>query len=747
MHHLTDSPIVSPEADLYRMSPFARRLARLLRTAPAEGGMVVGLAGPAGSGKASTVNMALGYMIAMDIAGLDRAVADETAEDDALSAMLRGMTLPLRQEQLAALETASGGPGRTLVLRYDAWASTGQPGLIADIFRQLGTRIAAFARSEDGDAVAQAARALAALLDPRSERLAVPPPPRRGLFGRAPPAPQPPSSLDEARQALRRALDDLKAVNARILVVLENVARLAPAEAQALLSMVNTLGRLPGISYLLSYDPVALTALLERAGPGLGQALIEKTVTTPLDLPRPAPMRLLEALVSLAEDCFEAPMTEGEHDDLVRGFRTIPPLLDGPRDVTRLANALAFTDAATGRCLRTTDLIRMEMLRLAEPPFYDWMMTNAVQFHPRSGLFQIGDQKTARNFLESGLSRVEERNQLGVAALLAATFEGVARTLSLSGTSAPERLHDFDIRYPLDGPDGWDVYLRSLPATGVLSPEEWQHASDVRGDLKRSRAFVDTLIARQRDDGKPLLFTFLGAITRLPTAGGEPHGLLAALLELPDDIVAEGYAGTHRSALRELVHLLDYFEDPAGALSALILKEDINPFALAVLLEVLAERNGLMKSARLRSGSPLADAPLIEAIATLYLRISSVPPERTASWFATVELFPLLSIGTDKAGLYQLAQMLLTRDNDALRYFLYDVCTPWPFEGEIVHQLTHRPDPQLYPLEAMRDYAARAARRLPGDRFLADFTAAAGEFLADAHLKDRSARIRAKLGA
>ena len=144
------------------------------------------------------------------------------------------------------------------------------------------------------------------------------------------------------------------------------------------------------------------------------------------------------------------------------------------------------------------------------------------------------------------------------------------------------------------------------------------------------------------------------------------------------------------------------------------------------------------------SGTPAAAASV--TVITAVDTSGAVPPERTASWFATVELFPLLSIGTDKPGLYQLAQKLLSRDNDALRYFLYDVCTPWPFEGEIVHQLTHRPDPQLYPLEAMRDYAARAARRLPSDRFLADFTAAAGEFLADAHLKDRSARIRARLG-
>ncbi len=87
-----------------------------------------------------------------------------------------------------------------------------------------------------------------------------------------------------------RAAKELKSLAAPVLVVLDDLDRLEPAELLVTFKLVRLLGRLPNVYYLLSYDEVTLEAVLGRTdlvGSGQGRArdYLEKMVQIRIDIP------------------------------------------------------------------------------------------------------------------------------------------------------------------------------------------------------------------------------------------------------------------------------------------------------------------------------------------------------------------------------------------------------------------------------------------------------------------------------
>lgn len=771
MQPLPDTPIASPEQDLFQLSPFAARLARVVRGSQLRDNMVVGLNGGAGTGKTSTINMMVAWLMAQEYAGLDPFSARDRDEREAMDTLLRDMSPAEQVAYLADLELGWGAPGsggQTVIVRYNPWLLSGHETLLSDFFRLFGERLGQTLRGEAQAGIRAAAARLADFIDlsqrstsgfsrliALSDDAANAAAPGgasgkragflKGLMRKS--TVPSPLTLKDARDLLRAELAQLTAVNSRVLVIIEDIDRLRPDEIRPLLALMKTTGDLPNVTYLVSYDRAALARALGDDGTAREALpdLLEKIVQVDLDLPRVAPERLLEALVAHADDLFGASLSEAERLDLLASFERGHGLLQSPRDVTRLRNALAFTDAATGRSLRTTDLIRIEMIRLKERAVFDWMIRNAVYFHPRVGLPLADFPGGEKVFVEEGLALAGWVNREAVGDALSRTFETVARAIGGPAVLPRDRLHDLDTRYPLASWEGWECYLRSFPGAEVISQEEWLYLRQIWGDLAKSRSYVQTLVSRRRPDGKPMLVSFLGSLDRLPTSSSPPIGLLNALLELQDNLVEIGFGLSPRSALRALHHLLARCSDPDEVLLGMIMREGVNPLAVLVLLEVFAEQLGLMSKGKPREHCIINEEGLVQAVATVYLRMGSVPADRVAEWFGTVAVHRLLMLGVDRKTLLLFSQKLLTTSSDRLRYFLQDVCSTWPTRHGVVHMLTRRPEADFYPLGDMRNYAAKMLRKSPQDVFFREFVKAADEFLAIATLRDRTDRVRAQL--
>lgn len=771
MQQLPDTPIFSPAQDLYALSPFSQRLARVIRAAQVCENMVIGLNGIWGGGKSSVLNMALAWLMAMERAGLDRYAASERDERDALDALMNGVEPDEQENHLADLEQEWGSKaGRTIIVRYNPWLVSGHDTLVSDFFRILADRIGDVVDSETKQAIRAAATRLADFMDltnhassgmgrllalyaeasgggpaldkqEAGKRAGF----IKGLFRKVTSSPIP-LTLQEARDQLAYQLYKLAELNRPVLVVIEDIDRLRPEEVRPLLSMMKALGELPGVTYLIGYDRSVLERALGEADSEQGlPKFLEKIVQVDLDLPRVPGERLLDALMIQADEIFGQPLAESERDDLSDTFKRGRVLLSTPRDVGRLRNALVFADAATGRSIRTTDLIRMEILRLKERHVFDWIMRNSIYFHPRISLQSMDAEQRGREFIEEGLEQATRLNRDSVADTLAHTFENAAWVLGGAAPSPRDRMHDKDTRFPLYSAEGWECYLQSFPDADLIGQEEWGYARHICGDVQKSRNYLQTLLTRRRADGKPLLLSFLENIDRF-LRGSQPIGLLTALFELSDDVVATSFDLSHKSALRAAAKLLHQSDDPADMLLGISLKEGINPFAIFVVLEVFAEQLGLLSKSRTPGVPAFSEAELAEAISTVYLRMSSVPIERVARWFSTVELHRLLALGLDTKTLLQFTQKILAKSSSEVRFLLEEICTAWPARHGVRLILTRRPDADLYPLQEMRNYANRMARLNPGDEFFEDFVEAADEFIAMPTLKDRTQKIKARSG-
>ena len=100
-------------------------------------------------------------------------------------------------------------------------------------------------------------------------------------------------SLQKAYEDLRKALTD---TGKRFLVTIDDLDRLHDDEVRSIMQMVKTVGRLPNVIYLLSYDREIVWKMLDGEQSRAGPKYAEKIVQQEVELPRPSKESLLAIL-------------------------------------------------------------------------------------------------------------------------------------------------------------------------------------------------------------------------------------------------------------------------------------------------------------------------------------------------------------------------------------------------------------------------------------------------------------------
>jgi predicted KAP-like P-loop ATPase len=182
-------------------------------------------------------------------------------------------------------------------------------------------------------------------------------------------------TLDDLRERLRAVLRELD--DRRVLVVVDDLDRLMPAEALVMVSLIKSLGDLPNVIYLLSYEEEKLTQLLDIAikpnGGEYGSEYLEKIVQYPVHLPLIEGddlARLLNAdLNSLLGD-----ISEEESQRLEEAwYYTFQHYLKTPRDVRRFVNAASVAVSGLEDYADRVDQLILILLQLYEPRIYQWI--------------------------------------------------------------------------------------------------------------------------------------------------------------------------------------------------------------------------------------------------------------------------------------------------------------------------------------------------------------------------------------
>lgn len=176
------------------------------------------------------------------------------------------------------------------------------------------------------------------------------------------------SSLESAKKKLAVALDE---ANQRIIVIIDDLDRLMPSEMRAVFSLVKSLGDLPNVLYLLSFDETVVHNALQQGAERIDPEFLEKIVQVSLKLPPP----WRDELHGMLTARLNTVIGDVEPADGSRWRRmvlsAIDPYLETPRDVTRLVNTLRVIWPNVAGDVDLTDLIAITTLQLFDPKVYE----------------------------------------------------------------------------------------------------------------------------------------------------------------------------------------------------------------------------------------------------------------------------------------------------------------------------------------------------------------------------------------
>lgn len=170
----------------------------------------------------------------------------------------------------------------------------------------------------------------------------------------------------------------------KVVIFIDDIDRLDRREIQTLFKLVRLSGGFDHTTYVLAFDDaVVAEALGEAYGAGdpiAGRRFLEKIVQVPLHLPPAKSEKLRELMFAACDRCLqenEIKLLDGEGSELGNGLATaFAYALKTPRQVKLFENAISFALPLLKNEARAIDQIQIEVLRVFYPAVYDALRKN-----------------------------------------------------------------------------------------------------------------------------------------------------------------------------------------------------------------------------------------------------------------------------------------------------------------------------------------------------------------------------------
>jgi energy-coupling factor transporter ATP-binding protein EcfA2 len=384
---------------------------------------------------------------------------------------------------------------------------------------------------------------------------------------------------DQSPEKLReRAVTELASLETPVLVLIDDLDRLEPAELLLTFKLVRLLGRLPNVFYVLCYDEGTLEAVLRRTDlvgeePGRARDYLEKMVQVRIDIP-PLLDEQKVSMVNVALDAFLA-----RHELLLDGDATVrlqqiwtnclDPYLGQPRAVKKLFAQLDALWPEVAGEVDVVDFLGMTFLRTFEREAYDLVLRSKGELTGTSlHEFMQGDKESNRDRWGRWIKQLETagaRHPQALGLLLAEMFLTIrsARENVSYGSHYREQLA---VRRGVGSPEYFDRYTQlgvpksDLPDATLVAAltqlgagENGEALERVKTRLNADAGFVVRKLARMvdRPESLPLkqLISLLGSYYIAaseqksgPFGTSPDFSLLALAMQLldalPDDAAA-----------------------------------------------------------------------------------------------------------------------------------------------------------------------------------------------------------------
>jgi predicted KAP-like P-loop ATPase len=341
---LADVPISTPKHDALGRSPFAKSLARTIRSMKGEDSFVFALCGRWGSGKSSVLRMVVHELEKGRSATKPEIVSFNpwwfSGQDQLLQGFLSQLSAVLGRNDTGKRTTKLGERIGTLgkVLRPFGWIP-GTGNIVKDVAEIL---------EKAGEATTGLGQQLTADV-----------------------------------QQVRAEIDDLlRSRNRRIVVVMDDIDRLTASEITQLFLIVKAVADFPNTVYLLAFDPeVVCKAIGEKLGLD-GASYLEKIVQVQVDLPSAGPIPLHQMFFSQLGLLLDEKVTTrtAQYDFADLFHDGVKEFLQTPRAVKRIINVLRALYPAVEGEVYWPDFVAVIALMVFVPAVFRLVRDNPERF-------------------------------------------------------------------------------------------------------------------------------------------------------------------------------------------------------------------------------------------------------------------------------------------------------------------------------------------------------------------------------
>lgn len=334
-----DRPLQSAsalEADTLGRQPFARRVAEVLQRISPEAGLVVSVEGSWGCGKTSILAM------------------------------------------VEALLNAEPEKVRPLVVHFNPWLIGDRDALLRQFLASIAKAVKLTDHAKEGKRVAKELKTYSKAFDvlkliPGAEPWASIVKSVVESVGNASEAVFDYKTPDI--EAHKRSLEQaLRKFPSRIVVLIDDLDRLYPAEVYEMVRIVKAVGDLPNVGYLLAWDEKFISAALERLNVPYAAAYLDKVVQVRMSVP---PLSFVQRVDQMNRGLSRLPATahetyfpKGDERHGLVFHHGLSELMEHPRDVVRLFDVVASIEPDLRGEIHLADLIGLAALMNKAPTVF-----------------------------------------------------------------------------------------------------------------------------------------------------------------------------------------------------------------------------------------------------------------------------------------------------------------------------------------------------------------------------------------
>ena len=186
------------------------------------------------------------------------------------------------------------------------------------------------------------------------------------------------SELESLADLRVQLADKLKLLPTKIVVVIDDIDRLAPSEVVEVIRLIKAVGELPNVIYVIALDPEYVESALRNAGHGKYDNYLDKIIQLRVAVP---PLRYPQKWKLLNHElinCWESSMISaapGGKDAceyrLNQLASSIAKVAENPRDIKRIWNRFVFVEPACRGEVNPIDLLALQGIYIKAPNLYD----------------------------------------------------------------------------------------------------------------------------------------------------------------------------------------------------------------------------------------------------------------------------------------------------------------------------------------------------------------------------------------